>query len=155
MNQQVENYLFEVIEEALSDVGISGVQVVTGTSSDILDPNGDAILVACDEMEGVVNTLKIAKARVVVRTSGLSGNRTDHAGLSDLVSAVFHSPLPAAFLMGVTGIDVSGAHVTSHITGAGEGKTWMTELQVSLGVEIAPAASTLISYGGAVLTYGD
>ncbi|MCP4444865.1 MAG: hypothetical protein GY811_05900 [Myxococcales bacterium] len=154
MNQDVENYLYEVIQEALTQASITGVQIVTGTSSDVLESDSDAILVACDELEGVVSTLKIAKARIIVRTSALSGDRGDHSALADLVSAVFHAPLPAAFLMGVTSIDVNGSHVSLHRTGSGEGKTWMTELEVSLGVKIAPASSSVITYNGAILTYG-
>ena len=154
MNQQVENYLQEIVQDALTSASISGVQVVTGTSSDILDPAADAILVACDELEGVNGTLKLAKARLVVRTSGLSGDRIEHSSLSDLMSDMLHSPLPAAFLMGVTGIDVNGCHVTLHTTGSGEGKTWITEIQATLGVKVSVESSALFTYSGAVLTYG-
>ena len=154
MNQQVENYLKAITDDALSGASISGVQVVTGTSSDILEPSSDAVLVACDELEGINGTIKLAKARLVVRTSGLSGDRLEHSTLADLMSDMLHNPLPAAFLMGVTGIDVNGCHVTLHTTGSGEGKTWITEIQATLGVEVSTNASTLFSYSGSVLTYG-
>jgi len=154
MNQQVENYLQEIVQDALTSASITGVQVITGTSSDIVDPGSDAIMVACDELEGVNGTLKLAKVRLMVRTSALTGARIDHSSLAGLMSDMLHSPLPAAFLMGVTGIDVNGCHVTLHTTGSGEGKTWITDIQATLGVKVAVESSSLFTYSGAVLTYG-
>ena len=154
MNQNVEDYLAELMREALTDASISDVAVIKGTSSEIIEPDKDAVMVTCDELEGVVQTLRIAKCRVMVRTSSLSGDRVEHNVLADLITAVFHSALPPAFLLGVTGVDINGAHVTMNQTGTGEGKTWITEIQVNLGVNLNPSTSPLLSYDGKVLTYG-
>lgn len=152
MNQYLEDYLKEVADAAVTAASQTAT-TYTGTSSEISDPTEDAVLCICDEMEGVVKNIRLAKCRYVVRTSALTGSRSGHAALADTITAIFDSPMPAASVFSIEELNIGGSHVSENATGQGENSTWMTAISFTLGVTLNPTSSG-VSYGGAILTYG-
>lgn len=152
MNQFVEDYLAAVATSALASGGGTAT-VLKGTTSSIAEPDEDHVLCLCDDMEGTVKNLRLARCRFTVRTSALTGNRATHAQLADIVSSIFEADLPAASTFGIFEIESSGYHVSSNQTGQGENNCWITSIEFTMGVILNPSANAL-TYGGNVLTVG-
>jgi hypothetical protein len=129
MNQHIEDYLAELV----GNLG-SGVEIFTGTTSDIRTPESHAVLVLADQVEGVVGNLYKATVKLSVSSPADSSSRAAHMDLVDDVRDAFIEPLPSAGSLGITSIEVRGFHITSHSTGVSDDGRWITTIEALIGV---------------------
>lgn len=129
MNQHIENYLAQLVGTVAGDVDI-----FTGTSSEIRTPEGHAILVLADQVEGVVGTLYKATVKISISSPADATTRDSHMDLVDDVRDLFTQPLPSAQSYGITAIEIGGFHLSNHTTGVSDDGRWVSTVEAIVGI---------------------
>lgn len=134
MNQHIENYLAQLVGTVAGDVDI-----FTGTSSEIRIPEGHAILVLADQVEGVVGNLHKATVKISISSPADATTRNSHMDLLDDVRDLFTQLLPSAQSYGITAIEIGGFHLSNHTTGVSDDGRWVSTVEAIVGI-YAPAS---------------
>ena len=125
MNQAIEDYLAEWIENAALDP-VS--KVFTGTSSAIRAPESHAVLVTADNIEHVVGPLYRANIRITV--SSPTDDRAEHKAIAQGIRALLTGELPVA-----DGFTAAGLKPTTFTTAVSDDNRWLTSMEGILGID--------------------
>lgn len=136
MNQNVEDYLKAALNAA-DPFGDLTPEVYTGTDKVLKEPDGHAVLLACESIENVIGPLGKAKVRLTAESNAARCERADHAAIAKALLGLLQS-LPSPSSVGVTTINTHGIHITSlGDTGVNEKGHWVTSVEGTLGVSEA------------------
>ena len=131
MNQHIENYLAQLVGTVAD-----GVDIFTGTSSEIRIPEDHAILVLADQVEGVLGNLYKGTIKISISSPADSSTRESHIDIVDDVRSLFSEPLPSAQSFGITAIEIGGFHLSNHTTGISDDGRWLSTVEAMVGIYV-------------------